>query len=74
MFVHDPINLEAFRQLEYLMSPEHAAETWTEDVPVALAATAAGIVGHTHADPGVDPETIEDDWDEFDADPIGVGI
>lgn len=52
----------------------HAAETWTEDVPVALATAAAGIVGHTHADPGIDPETIEDDWDEFDADPIGVGI
>lgn len=52
----------------------HAAETWREDVPAALAATAAGIVGHTHADPGVAPETIEDDWDEFDADPTGAGI
>jgi len=27
MFVHDPINLEAFRQLEYLMSPERLADT-----------------------------------------------
>lgn len=41
----------------------HAAETWTENVPAALAATAADIVGHTESDPGPDAETIEDDWE-----------
>ncbi|STZ73025.1 site-specific recombinase XerD [Mycolicibacterium fortuitum] len=47
----------------------HAAETWTENVPAALAATAADLVGHTESDPGPDAETIEDDW-EPDASPI----
>lgn len=46
----------------------HAAETWTENVPAALAATAADLVGHTESDAGADPETIEDDW-ELDVDP-----
>jgi integrase len=46
----------------------HAAETWTENVPAALAATAADLVGHTESDPGPDPETIEDDC-ELDVDP-----
>lgn len=46
----------------------HAAETWTENVPAALAATAADIVGHTESDPGPDAESIEDDW-EPDASP-----
>jgi integrase len=41
----------------------HAAETWTENVPAALAATAADLVGHTESDPGPDAETIEDDWE-----------
>lgn len=45
----------------------HAAETWTEDVPAALAATAAEIVGHTDDDPGPDPGSIEDDWDAPEA-------
>jgi integrase len=40
----------------------HAAETWTENVPAALAATAADLVGHTECDPSPDAETIEDDW------------
>jgi len=31
MFVHDPINLEAFRQLEYLMSPDRPSATFIED-------------------------------------------
>lgn len=52
----------------------HAAETWTEDVPVALAATAAELIGHTDADPGADSQTVEDDWDDFDADATGVGL
>ncbi len=47
----------------------HAAGTWTEDVPAALAGTAADVVGHTDDDPGPDPETIEDDWDEPDVGP-----
>ncbi|MBP2453488.1 tyrosine-type recombinase/integrase [Mycolicibacterium lutetiense] len=46
----------------------HAAETWTENVPAALAATAADLVGHTESDPGPDAETIDDDW-EPDASP-----
>ncbi|MGV0809838.1 tyrosine-type recombinase/integrase [Mycolicibacterium setense] len=41
----------------------HAAETWTEDVPAALAGTAADVVGHTDSDPGPAPESIEDDWE-----------
>ncbi len=49
----------------------HAAETWKENVPAALAATAADFVGHTESDPGPDAETIEDDW-ESDARP-GTG-
>lgn len=52
----------------------HAAETWTEDVPVALAAAAAELVGHTDDDYGPDPESVEDDWDESEADPTGVNI
>jgi integrase len=52
----------------------HAAEIWTEDVPAALAATAADLIGHTDDDPGVDPESIEDDWDEPEADPTGGGV
>lgn len=42
----------------------YAAETWTEDVPAALAATAAELIGHTHDEPGPDPSTIEDNWEE----------
>lgn len=52
----------------------HAAETWTENVPTALAATVAELVGHTDDDYGPDPESIEDDWDEPEADPTGVDI
>ncbi len=51
----------------------HAAETWTENVPAALAATAADLVGHTESDPGPDPETIEDDW-ESDVDPTSGDV
>ena len=47
----------------------HAAETWTEDVPAALAVTTADLVGHTESDPGSDPETIDDDW-ESDVGPV----
>lgn len=60
--------------MQYLTSPEHAAETWTENVPAALAATAADLVGHTDHDPGVDLECIDDDWDEPEADQTGVGV
>lgn len=49
----------------------HAAETWTENVPAALAATAADLVGHTESDPGPDPETIEDDWESDDSPATG---
>lgn len=47
----------------------HAAETWTEDVPAALAVTTADLVGHTESDPGSVPETIDDDW-ESDVGPV----
>lgn len=52
----------------------HAAETWTEDVPTALAATAAELVGHTEDDPGPDAATVEDDWEEFEAEPAEGGV
>jgi len=44
----------------------HAAETWTEDLPTALAVTAAELVGHTEDDPGPDASTLDDDWEELD--------
>lgn len=47
----------------------HTAETWTEDVPAALAATAADLVGHIESDPGPDADSIEDDW-ESDSGPV----
>jgi integrase len=46
----------------------HAAETWTEDLPTALATTAAELIGHTADDPGPDASTIDDDWDDFEDD------
>lgn len=51
----------------------HAAETWTEDVPSALATTTAELVGHTESDPGPDPESIEDNW-ESDVDLVGGDV
>ncbi|RFZ14332.1 hypothetical protein VIMS_02680 [Mycobacterium marinum] len=60
--------------LQYPTSPEHAAETWTEDVPAALAATTADLVGHTDDDPGPDPESIEDDCDEPDVGPVAGDV
>lgn len=52
----------------------HAAETWTENVPAALAATAADLVGHPESDPGPDPETIEDDWESDVDDPTSGDV
>jgi hypothetical protein len=55
--------------VETTMHYLYAAETWTEDVPSALAATAAELIGHTKEDPGPDADNVEDDW-ESDAAPV----
>lgn len=43
-----------------------AAETWTEELPRALATTAADLIGHTEDDPGPDPSGYADDWEDLD--------
>ncbi|WP_435278450.1 tyrosine-type recombinase/integrase [Rhodococcus yananensis] len=54
--------------VETTMHYLHAAETWTEDVPAALSATTADLVGHTESDPGPDAEAAAQDG-ASDSDP-----